>query len=303
VLSAEEALFGLAPATVVVVLFGVLLTIACSLGVVASGAPSMRDVLRAMSVDPATSSGILMSLLLILLACWVLAARYGNWRRTAGSCLIVAFAAAVVGTLWHFSASLGKGDTLAEAFRGIGWHPLTPFVLLLVFSLVTAIGIGMASARAKFSRWRRNYQKAAKELESEAVSPLINARTYSAVHFAVGWLRALDARIGALEKELSITGTAQNVHTEIRGWADQDEIQLTLSKADSERAAQTVQDLVRAPRSTWVLLAARKFPDSTEHELDVERTGLPDSITIKNSIFIDNEDSEAPCLSFHIPKD
>jgi hypothetical protein len=302
-LGAERALFALPPGIVAVVLFGIVLTIACSFAVAASGMFSMPVVLQAMSVDPTTISGIAMLGLLALLACWVLAVRYGKWRRTAAVALIAAVVSVVAGAAWHFSQSLGKGTTLAEAFREIGWHPLAPFVLLFIFSFIAAIGFGMASARSKFARWRLRYETAAKELEKEAVGPLENAKSYSATHFAMGWLRALDGRLDELELELSNTDAAQNVHADIGRWSRQDN-QVILSEADRERATQTVEDLIGAPRSTWVLLAARKFPKSVEHELDVERTGMTDPIKIKNSIFTDvDEDAGTARLSFHVAKD
>jgi hypothetical protein len=304
VLGAERALFALPPGIVAVVLFGIVLTIACSFAVAASGMFSMPIVLQAMSVDPTTISGVAMLGLLALLACWVLAVRYGKWRRTAAVALIAAAVSVVAGAAWHFSQSLGKGTTLAEAFREIGWHPLAPFVLLFILTFIAAIGFGMASARSKFTRWRLKYETAAKELEKEAVGPLENAKSYSATHFAMGWLRTLNGRIDELERELSNTAAAQNVHADIGRWSKQGDNQVILSEGDSERATQTVQDLIGAPRSTWVLLAARKFPKSEEHELDVERTGMTDPIKIRNSIFTDiDEDAGTARLSFHVARD
>jgi hypothetical protein len=295
-LEAEGGRFAARPAVLITMLFAITLTISTSLAVMAiPGARSARDILRALSLDPATVTGIMLMISLVLLAIGLTASFYRKISRLAPLVLAAAFAITLVVTVWQFSEALEQGGTFAEALSEIGWHPLAPLVLFLEFGFIVAMGTGAARARRRFVNARVKYEMEAEQLKGQVLAGMAQAKTYGANHFAIGWLRALDARIDELEIELSRTEPAQRVQAEIKSWPGS-QARVELSEEDKQRITSLAEDLVGTTRARWVLRTARAFPAPSGNTLKVTFTGLAEPVRVPNAIFVHS----APTLSFDV---
>ncbi|MGB9366347.1 MAG: hypothetical protein WCE79_10070 [Xanthobacteraceae bacterium] len=295
-LEAEGGRFAARPAVLITMLFAITLTISTGLAVMAiPGGRSARDILRALSLDPATVTGTMLMTSLVLLAIGLTASFYRKTSRLALLVLAAAFVGTLVVTVWQFSEALEQGGTFAEALSAIGWHPLAPLVLFLEFGFIVAMGTGAANARLRFTNACVKYESEAEQLKGQVLAGMARAKTYGANHFAIGWLRELDARIDELEVELSRTEPAQRVQAEIRSWPGS-QARVQLSEEDKQRIASLAEDLVGTTRARWVLRTARAFPAPSESTLEVMFTGLAAPIRVPNTIFVNT----APTLSFDV---